>query len=147
VYFYATDATEQEIPYVKVVSAEDGAVSEYVDVQSGFDPYQVNEEDLKQMDCVTCHNRITHNVPQPEEAVDLALERGLISVNIPEIRAKSVEVLRATYDSQEQALVGIGLLDKYYQDTYVDFYNEHADQIIQAITTLKDIYSQSVFPQ
>ena len=146
VYFYAPDKDEQTIPYVKVVNEEDGSVTEYVDVQSDFDPYQVNEDDLKQMDCVTCHNRITHNIPQPEEAVDLALERGLISVGIPEIRAKGVEVLRATYESQEKAMVGIGLLDRYYQENHGDFYNDHADEIIQAISTLKDIYTQSVFP-
>jgi nitrate/TMAO reductase-like tetraheme cytochrome c subunit/mono/diheme cytochrome c family protein len=107
----------------------------------------IQTEDLQLMDCITCHNRITHLVAQPEDAVDQMLARGLISTQIPEIRRKSVEVLRAEYDSKASALQGIAGLSCYYETYYADFFNENNPLIEQAITRLQEYYDQSVFPE
>jgi hypothetical protein len=64
VYYYATDELSQNIPYVKVAN-EDGTFTEYVDVETGFDPASLDPSLLKQMDCITCHNRVTHDFQQP----------------------------------------------------------------------------------
>ena len=146
VYYYATDGDDQQVPYVKVVNPEDGSTSEYVDVRSGFDPYQVQEEDLKRMDCITCHNRISHAIPQPEEAVDTALFRQRIPASIPEIRLKAVEALHASYNSNEEAMNGIARLSDFYRETYPDFYDGNSGAISQAVSVLQEIYAQSVFP-
>ena len=66
VYYLPTDPEEQQIPYVKVVN-EDGTTTEYVDIDSGVNPATVDPSKLKEMDCITCHNRITHLVPPPED--------------------------------------------------------------------------------
>ena len=96
VYYYPTDSLEQTIPFVRVVN-DDGSTTDYVDVQSGIDASKIDQSKLKEMDCITCHNRITHHVYTPEESVDSALSLGEISRDIPEIRAKGVEVLRQAY--------------------------------------------------
>ena len=76
VQYYATDDLSQNIPYVRVKN-DDGTTTEYVDVQSGFDPKSIDPGKLKAMDCLTCHNRVTHNFMPPAESVDLAMCRGL----------------------------------------------------------------------
>lgn len=64
VEYYATDALDQNIPYVRVHN-DDGSVTEYVDVESGFDASTLDESRLKTMDCITCHNRATHEFTMP----------------------------------------------------------------------------------
>ena len=90
---------------------------------------------LKEMDCITCHNRITHHVYTPEESVDNAMiSLGVISRDIPEIRQQGVEVLRGEY-----ATPGAGarsdceLWTSTTQTHYSGFYGAHTDQVQQAI--------------
>ncbi|MDP2975533.1 MAG: NapC/NirT family cytochrome c, partial [Anaerolineales bacterium] len=86
VLFYTTDTADQNIPYIRVYN-DDGTTEEYVDIESGFDPSQITESDLKEMDCITCHNRITHRTYTPQESMDQALARGAIDPAIPNIFA------------------------------------------------------------
>jgi nitrate/TMAO reductase-like tetraheme cytochrome c subunit len=144
VLYYPTDSTEQTIPYVRVYNA-DGTFTEYVDLNSKIDPKTIPESSLKEMDCITCHNRETHLVLQPEEAIDLAMSHNVIDAGIPDIHRKGVEVLRASYTSQEQAMSGIAGLEAYYQTDYADYYAAHTDKVQAAINALKTIFNQSVF--
>ena len=143
VLYYPTDRTEQNIPYVRVYH-DDGTFTEYYDLESDFDPTSINEADLKEMDCITCHNRITHLVYPPDVAVDTAISRGFINDSIPEIRSLGVKLLSAPYTAEQEAVDAIAGLKGYYQTYYQSFYNVHTVQIDQAISTLTDIYTQSV---
>lgn len=145
VYYYPTDEREQDIPYVRVIE-DDGSVTEYVDIESDVDPNAIKEEDLKEMDCITCHNRITHLILTPEATVNQLMDRGLISGDIPDIREKAVEVYSQIYDDQQKGLNGIEGLAAYYQTYYPDFYATNGYQVEQAIQVLQDSYGQSVFP-
>jgi hypothetical protein len=104
-----------------------------------------NDQDLKEMDCLTCHNRITHLVPQPEDAVDTLLANRILDHSIPEIRQKSVQLLRANYTSQEQALKGIAVLTDYYRVYYPSYYVENQQKIQSAVKSVQEIFQQSVF--
>ena len=42
VYYYTTDPTQQDIPYVRVVN-DDGSVTEYSDVSANFDPASLDQ--------------------------------------------------------------------------------------------------------
>ncbi len=145
VLFYATDKREQDIPYVKVYDKENEVYVEYV--RGDFDVYSLDETQLQKMDCVTCHNRVTHIVPMPEDAVDSLMALNLVSPQIPEIKAKAIELLRAEYASKEEALRTIGNLPSYYQQAYPDFYSNSFDLLQQAAQQLSAFYDQSVFPE
>jgi nitrate/TMAO reductase-like tetraheme cytochrome c subunit len=142
IYFYPADELEQEIPYIRVEN-EDGTITEYIDVESGFDVSAFDEGSLKQMDCITCHNRITHNFKTPAKSVDESLGRGLISPEIPGIRLRAVEVLSVSYDSREEAMAAIDALQGDYERT--EYYPGHGEQIRAAIDEIKAIYDRSVF--
>ncbi|HLF27625.1 MAG TPA: NapC/NirT family cytochrome c [Anaerolineae bacterium] len=146
VYYLSLDPTEQQIPYVRVIG-DDGQITEYVDLESDIDPAKIDPASLKEMDCITCHNRITHLILPPEDSVDQLMARGLISTAIPDIHAKAVEVMSAPYDSVEQALAGIAGLKDYYQTEQADFYTAHPDQIDAAIAALQTAYKDSTFPE
>lgn len=138
------DQTEQQIPYVRVYR-EDGTYEEYIDLEKESDTTNIDETNLKEMDCLTCHNRITHLVKQPEEAIDTLLANRIIDPTIPDIRLKSVQVLRAVYLSQEQAFSGIAALEEYYRVYYPEYYANHLEKIRAAVKSVQDVFQRSVF--
>jgi hypothetical protein len=144
VEYYTTDKLSQNIPYIRVYN-EDGTTTEYTDVTANFDPATIEEGQLKVMDCITCHNRVTHDFRPPADSVDSAMSRGLISPTIPEIRAKSVEVLSISYATQAEAMAGIAVLDTYYKNNFSDFYAANSGLISSAVKAIQDIYNQTVF--
>ena len=142
VYYYATDELSQDIPYVRVTN-EDGTYTEYVDVESGFDPAAVDEGQLKPMDCITCHNRVTHDFQPPSVSLDESLARGKISVSIPGIRKRAVDVLSVSYETRADAMKAIDAVEEYYKNT--EYYPGHGEEIKAAITEMKAIYDRTVF--
>ncbi len=144
--YLPTDEREQQIPYVRVVE-DDGSITEYVEVGSDLDPASIDETKLRRMDCITCHNRISHLILPPDDAVDQLMARGLVSPAIPEIRHRAVETLRGDYQSNEIALQAIAGLEGYYKTYYPDFYQANQELIRKAIRALQDTYQQSVFPE
>lgn len=142
VEYYPLDELDQEIPYVRV-SNDDGTTTEYIDVESDFDKSTLDESKLVTMDCITCHNRITHEFSFPEESIDMAMARGQIDPEIPLIRKKAVEVFSVEYESREAAFAAFDEIETYYKNT--DFYPGRGEQIRSAIQTLKDIYDRTVF--
>jgi len=146
VYFLATDPEEQNIPYVKTVNA-DGTTTEYVSVDSGIDPASITQDQLIEMDCITCHNRITHKVPPPEDTIDQLISTGNISAEIPEIREKAIQVFEQPYDSREMGVNGIAGLSGYYQVYYPDFYAQNKPLVDTAIAEIQQAYLNSVYPE
>jgi cytochrome c5 len=146
VQYLSTDNLDQNIPYIRVTN-DDGSMNEYVDIEAGFNPDSVNGEELKTMDCITCHNRISHTIPFPEQSVDNAISRGVIDADIPDIRRMGAEVLSLDYANQEQALESIANLESYYETTFPDFYSTNQQKILDAIAELQNIYTSSVFEE
>jgi NapC/NirT cytochrome c family, N-terminal region/Planctomycete cytochrome C len=142
VEYYPLDELDQEIPYVRVTN-DDGTTTEYMDVDSDFDKSTLDESKLVTMDCVTCHNRVTHEFAFPQESVDIAMAHGQINPEIPLIHKKAVEVLSVKYTSREKAFTAFDNLENYYKKT--NYYSGHGDQIKVAIQTLKEIYDRTVF--
>jgi nitrate/TMAO reductase-like tetraheme cytochrome c subunit/mono/diheme cytochrome c family protein len=146
VYYLPLDRDEQQIPYVKVVG-EDGKITEYKAVDSKLVAGQINQASLKKVDCITCHNRITHLVDTPEKTINQLLALDQISTTIPEIRKKAVEVYSEPYPSTEMAMKGIEGLKDYYQKNYSEFYSANTDKISKAIAILQDAYRKGVYPE
>jgi cytochrome c5 len=146
IYYLPTDQTEQTIPYVRVINS-DGTMTEYTDISANVDTSKIDPAQLKEMDCITCHNRITHLVLPPTDRVDELLSRGLIDSAIPEIRARGADVLSASYTTMPEALDAIAALKTFYQTTYPDYYTAHPEKIDAAITALQGAYKDSTFPE
>lgn len=146
VQYFSTDKLDQNIPYIRVTN-DDGSIEEYVDIEVGFNPASVNNDELKTMDCITCHNRISHTIPFPAQSVDNALARGAIDADIPDIRRMGAEVLSLDYSNQEQAMESIANLESYYETTFPDFYSANQQKIADAIVELQNIYATSVFEE
>jgi nitrate/TMAO reductase-like tetraheme cytochrome c subunit len=146
VRYLATDRLEQEIPYVRATDAE-GNITEYYDVASDFTPDDVAGTVLETMDCIACHNRVTHTIPNPDIAVDQALSKGLIAGDLPFVRDQAVALLSENYPDQETASESFDSLDKFYAENYPEIHAERQLDILVAIDTLRDINDQIRFPE
>ena len=144
--YFPADPEEQEMPYVRVLE-DDLTYTEYIDIESGIEPGDIDPADLVEMDCTTCHNRITHLVKTPEATVDELMNRGIIDPEIPEIRRIAVETYSQIYDTTEVGLEGISAIASFYQTYYPDYYAENTVKIARTIGALREAYGQSVYPE
>jgi hypothetical protein len=142
VEYYTTDKLSQEIPFVRVHN-DDGTITDYVDVESGFDPSTLDESQLVEVDCITCHNRVTHEFTIPTDSIDTAMSRGTISPEIPLIHQKALDVLYVKYESREDAFAAIDQMGESYKTT--DYYPGNEAKVASAVQALKDIYDRTVF--
>ena len=103
VQYVATDEARQVIPWVRSVDAQ-GVVTEYK-VRSFTN--DVNEMNIRTMDCIDCHNRPAHIYQTPDDAVDLAMSLGKIDRSLPWVKTNAVGVLTRNYADEAQAMEGI----------------------------------------
>ena len=156
VYYIAADEQRQVIMWVGV-KQPDGTLKEYysrdmaVIAGSSFVEKAREEGALRRMDCIDCHNRTAHYIPYPEQAVDQAIEDGLISPNLPFIRLKAVDLLNKDYATQAEAFSQIEKLTDVYQTgtsstTAMAAPSSQDSQVTAAIEEIKRIYTETNFP-
>ncbi len=144
VEFIATDELKQNIPWVQVKDST-GKLTTFMDVENPLTPDEIKKAEKRRMDCIDCHNRISHTFRSPEQAVDSALSLQQIDASIPFIKKNAVDVLSASYRSFDDATKAIQGLDAYYQNNYADYYQNHAQKIKAAIDYLKTTYQTLVY--
>ena len=147
VYYIARDDQRQDMAWIGV-QQPDGSLKEYFSRdlagmgQTAFVDKAREEGQIRELDCIDCHNRTAHYIPNPEQAVDNAITDGLISRELPSIRKNAVEILNGTYASQDEAFAVIDALAQ----TYSPGSGADEKQVTQAIKSLKDLYANSNFP-
>jgi hypothetical protein len=139
---YLSDASRQNIYDVEMKTA-DGKVRNF---KTKEEPK--GEVEWRTMDCVDCHNRPSHTFKMPSVEINNALEDGRIDKTLPFVKREGMRVLATTYNSHEEARVGIANeISAFYKTKYPDLAASKADAIAKAGKALGDIYSWNVFPQ
>ena len=151
VYYIAADEQRQVILWVGA-EQDDGSLREYYArdmlgmAQTSFVEHARAEGNVREMDCIDCHNRSAHLIPAPDDQVDAAINAGDISPDLPYIRARAIEILTAEYASLAEAFAAIEGLQGYYQADYPQIYENRQQELYTAINTLKGLYQESNFP-
>jgi nitrate/TMAO reductase-like tetraheme cytochrome c subunit len=146
IQFISTDERRQVIPVVYYTDGK-GKTVEYVSTDLKASKQELEKGEKRAMDCIDCHNRPTHAFELPENGVDLRMSRGLISSELPYIRKKAVELLKADYpdrdSAQKQIVEGI---ENYYHTSYPDLYQGKHALIEQSAENVAKIYLRNIFP-
>jgi NapC/NirT cytochrome c family, N-terminal region len=146
IHYISIDQERQVIPVVYYTD-DSGKTVEYVSSDIKATKEQLAKGEHRAMDCIDCHNRPTHAFELPENAVDLRMSRGLISPELPFIRKKAVELLKADYPDRDTAKAHITEgITSYYRTTYPDIYNTKRALVEQAANSTADIYLRNIFP-
>ena len=144
--YISTDEHRQVIPVVYYTD-DKGKTVEYVSTDIKVSKEQLEKSEKRVMDCIDCHNRPTHAFELPESAVDLRITRGLVSAELPFIKKKAVELLKADYPDRETAQKKIEEgITNYYRSTYPDVYNTKRALVEQSAENVARIYMQNIFP-
>jgi hypothetical protein len=144
--YLAGDLQRQTI--AKVTYRDDkGQLVDYVstDVKPTADSARIQP---RQMDCVDCHNRPTHAFEMPENAIDRLITEKRVSRDLPFIKKKGVEILKADYKTQDSAagLIPQAVAD-YYKASYPEIYNQKRQLVDAAGSAIKDAYLRNVSPE
>jgi NapC/NirT cytochrome c family, N-terminal region len=144
--YTSTDGRRQIIPRV-TYRDDKGQSVEYVSEDVKVTPEELAKGETRDMDCVDCHNRPTHAFDLPERALDRAMVEGRISPQLPYIKKKGTELLRAEYPDRNVAEARISqALTEYYRTTWPEIYKEHRGQVETAGSAVAAIYLRNVFP-
>ncbi|MBZ5723584.1 MAG: NapC/NirT family cytochrome c [Acidobacteriia bacterium] len=102
---------------------------------------------VREMDCMDCHNRPSHSYDLPEEAVDKAMNAGLISPSLPFAKKKAVEILKASYTTRDDAARQIpAAFAKYYQDSQPAVWAERQAEVTSSAREVLAVYNRNIFP-
>lgn len=141
--YITTDASRTTIPWVQRQNP-DG--SETVFTSSALNGAMPKGE-RRVMDCIDCHNRASHTFMTAEDAINRAMADGAISTDLPFVHKEGLELLNATYASQDEARAKIPAgLENYYRTTKPEVLTAKTAQVKAAANELVTLYTQNVFP-
>jgi hypothetical protein len=121
VHYRADDPQGLDIKWVEA-TPPDGAKRVYEDVRETAKGHnsEVQSGDVKTMDCSTCHNRVGHPFPNPENVVEAALSNGTLSKELPYIKNHMNALLEQDFATEEEARVQVRKAAEDYLEKYPD---------------------------
>jgi nitrate/TMAO reductase-like tetraheme cytochrome c subunit len=143
VRYRPSDGSRQTIPWVEYTETN-GHTTVYSASASPTDP-QATE--VRQMDCIDCHNRPSHTFKLPDRALNEALAAGTVPASLPFIKKQALDVIKRSYANKEEASRKIpSAIEAFYRDRYPDIYSKQHAQVSQTARAIFDLYSNNVFP-
>jgi len=146
VEYLPTDSSTQTIPWVRVVDAN-GKTETFTTSDNPFTPDSVEKLNVRTMDCMDCHNRPTHVIRTPGNAVNDAMAGGSINTTLPWIKQTAVNSLIPRYVTTKDAMDSIALyINAFYKDKYPTIASTKGTEIDEAIASVQSIYRNNFFP-
>ncbi len=138
---------QQEIPWVRVNYADSGESEEFIDVDADLpaDFVEQNADNIKQMDCTSCHNRVSHQFPTPSAAIDDSMARGVISPEIPYFKQNALAVFERDYPNMDEAKRAILGLNGYYEVHYPDYTAANQETLSAGIDEVLNLYQKMMY--
>jgi nitrate/TMAO reductase-like tetraheme cytochrome c subunit len=147
IHYISIDDQRQVIPVVYYTD-DKGKTIEYVSSDIQATKQQLDAGERRSMDCVDCHNRPTHAFELPESAVNKQMAAGFISPELPFIRKKAVELLKADYPDRDTARQHIvDGVKSFYHASYPAIYDSRRALVEQSAENIANIYLRNIFPE
>jgi nitrate/TMAO reductase-like tetraheme cytochrome c subunit len=138
--YAASDVSRQTIPWVEYTDAM-GHSTVYAT------PGAKATQEVREMDCIDCHNRPSHPFELADRALNEALAAGTIPASLPFIKKQALEVVKRSYASSDEAKQKIpSSIEALYRDNYPDVYGKNQAKVRKAAQAVADVYGKNVFP-
>ncbi len=142
--YRATDHSRKEIPEVTLTKSDGTEVV----FNSGSANPEENAEEVREMDCIDCHNRPSHIYLPAGEALDRKMLEGAIPREIPFIKKQGLEVIQQPYESTPAAMTGIATtLNAWYQKNYPELVQKNPALLGKAIQGVQAAFAENAFPE
>jgi len=148
VEYIASDKKREYLPWVRYVNKATGDTIVYNDIYESYDQEALDSMELREMDCLDCHNRPSHQFLPPQKFVDDMLAAGTIPVELPEVKFLAMQIFNNTFSTRDSGSMFIREeVNNFYNSSYPEFAAENQSMIDQAIEGLLAGYNKNIFPE
>ena len=144
VEYIAAEVDGESIPWVRA-TFPDGTVVEYNDIISPLSASEIEQAEVEVMECIDCHNRVGHPFPSPDLLIDLAIEEGQLSADLPFLKREMLALLSAEYATQEEGIEAVHTVRERYEEEHPEIAAQYVDQIDQAAEVAEELITRLVF--
>ncbi len=142
-----TDEKRNIIPWVRL-NKNDGKTITFRSTEIPFDENNYDEDNLRIMDCIDCHNRPSHIFNPADKSVNLSLSMGKIDVELPYIKSLAVEALEFPYSNKVVGIDSIKtFIEGFYRTNYPELSRLKKQSILKSIIEIQKIYARNYFPK
>ncbi|MCP4582220.1 MAG: cytochrome C [candidate division Zixibacteria bacterium] len=150
-------AQENEIRYISVdderekmlwveVNQPGGGYKRYTNKEYPVQPDE--NKNIRNFDCVDCHNRATHVYEDPQKAVNERINLGLLDRSLPYLSREALHAIIKNYPDSNAAMDGIANhLRGFYKRNYPKLAATKIAAIDSSVHILQDIYNRNIHPQ
>lgn len=148
VEYISTEEDRMIIPWVRYTNLKSGEEYIYEDEYDPIDPEELANYEIREMDCMDCHNRPSHNYKPPAFFIDNAITAGKIPKKLPEIKMLAMEILAEEFETSEGANAFIdSSVTAYYNEYYPEIAESDMELITQAVSGIQTEFNKNVFPE
>lgn len=148
VEYIAADKERESLPWVRFTDLKTGKTTIYQDQDSPLDESEIENAEIRVMDCIDCHTRPSHNYRPPSLFINTAMTAGEIPTELPEIKSIALDLCDREYSTMDSAMKTIELeIDEYYKENYPEIYETQNELVVQAIKGFQDAFSKNIFPE
>ena len=144
--YKAVDRKRMIIPEISL-TRKDGTEEVFKTAEADEQIGAAEHLEIREMDCIDCHNRPTHIYLPADKALDEKLLSGKIPVELPYIKKIAMQVVSQEYDSQAQASSEIMQeLQRWYGENYPEVIAQKPQLLVEAIQGVQEAYIENVYP-
>jgi len=137
----------KKIPWVKYTNTETGEVTIYEDEENALSEKKMAIAEVRNMDCMDCHNRPSHHYYTPQEFIDNSLITGEIPKDLPFIKKVAMDLFKDPYDNKDTAIHTIKTYTKeFYADNMPEIIETREADVDKAIEGMIHGFSENIFP-
>lgn len=139
-----SDNGRQNIPWIEY--GRGGETREFLAPKARKE--DIAKMNVREMDCMDCHNRPSHSFETPERALDTMMAAGAIAPDLPQVRKTALEILRKNYASTAEAESAIpAAIERFYKEHNAELYSRRQAAVQSAAKAVLAIWSRNVFPE
>ena len=148
VEYIASSGKREFLPWVRYVNRATGDTIVYNDLYESLDQEAMDTLELREMDCLDCHNRPSHQFLPPQKFTDDLIAAGAIPVQLPEVKSMAMQLFNTTFSTRDSGSLFIrDYVTDFYNSGYPEFAAENPDLINKAIEGLLAGYNKNIFPE
>jgi nitrate/TMAO reductase-like tetraheme cytochrome c subunit len=145
--YVSSNEKREFIPWVRYVNTATGDTVIYQDIYETLDEVALDTLEMREMDCLDCHNRPSHNFLPPQEFTDDLITAGMIPSDLPEIKLLAMQIFNHPFTTRDSGSMYIReTVREYYLDNYPDIAETNGALIEQATEGLLEGYEKNFFP-
>ena len=144
--YKAVDRNRMIIPEISL-TRKDGTEVVFKTAEAAEQIAAAEHLEIREMDCIDCHNRPTHIYLPAGKALDEKLLSGKIPAELPYIKKIGMQVVTQEYASQAQASSEIMQgLQRWYGENYPEIIKQKPQLLVEAIQGVQEAYIENVYP-